>query len=89
MLHLIQLYNYVDNKELFASLFYDFKGQVDEMGYCLASAGELVNEILFNDFGFEIEDEGQLNKITEALYSGKLANVLRLAEDLCTNPIKP
>jgi len=66
MLHLIQLYNMVDDKKLFIGLFSGFKYETVMMQYT-GFEGEMFNEMLLNHFGLEIESENQLKRITDCL----------------------
>ena len=66
MLHLIQLFNMVDDKKLFIGLFSGFKYETTMMGYT-GFEGEMFNEMLLNHFGLEIECSKQLNRITNAV----------------------
>ena len=66
MIHLIQLFNMIDDKKLFIGLFSYFKDEAQEMGYS-GFEGELFNEMLDNHFGIEILDDKQLERITASL----------------------
>lgn len=63
MIHFLQLYKMVDNKKLFINLFNDLSFELDEMGY-RDFPEELIQDLLFNHFGLEIEDERQLQRFT-------------------------
>ena len=68
MLHLLQLYKLVDNKQLFIDLFDDLSYEIEEMGYTyIDDQMELINEMLFNHFGIEIECCIQLEKVTRKI----------------------
>lgn len=68
MLNLMQLYKLIDNKKLFVDLFDDLSYEIEEMGYeHLDDQMELVNEMLLNHFGLEIENENQLRRVTETI----------------------
>ena len=66
MLHLIQLYNMVDNKDDFIALFDNIQCEVDELGY-EGMESELVKDLMFNHFGLEILCTKQLQHITNAI----------------------
>jgi hypothetical protein len=71
MIHLIQLYNYVDDKKLFLELFTDFTlNWAEELGD-IGSAEYLIEDILDSRFGIEIACEKQLDHITKAIVGGK------------------
>jgi len=79
MLHLIQLYNMVQDKSLFINLFNDLSYEIEEMGYLhLEDQMELINEMLDNHFGIYLESHKQLQMVTETILKrqGKL-NILK------------
>jgi hypothetical protein len=68
MFHLIQLYKLIDNKKLFIELFDDLSYEINELGYeFIDDQMELVNEMLFNHFGLEIDSPTQLQRVTETI----------------------
>lgn len=66
MLYLLQLLRLLDNKQrkFFGVLFDDLSTEIDDMGY-KGHETELVNDMLFNHFGFTLEDEQQLESFTK------------------------
>jgi hypothetical protein len=66
MLHLMQIYKLIDNKDLFIELFNDLSFELDELGY--SNFPEmLINEMLDNHFGIYLECDKQLQRITETI----------------------
>jgi len=64
-MHLLQIYKMIPNKTLFIDLFNDLSYEIEEMGYeHLEDQMELINEMLYNHFGLEVEDENQLRLLT-------------------------
>ena len=78
MLHLIQLYKLAGDKELFIKLFDDLSFEIDEMGY-KGMEGELINDMLLNHLGLEMEDDSQLQMLTDCIlrHQGKLESAVR------------
>lgn len=76
MLHLIQLFNFVEDKDLFIALFSNLKDEAIALGYdqCIT---DLVNEMLYNHFDIEIDDQNQLIKITNAILKHNDLTILR------------
>ncbi len=66
MLHLLQLYNMVEDKEMFIKLFSNFAVLCDDMGYS-DDMGELFNELLDNHFLLFITNNNQLDRIVNTL----------------------
>lgn len=64
MLHLLQLFNMIQDKKLFIGIFSGFFHECQDMGYSGGFETELFNEMLLNHFGLEIENEEQLIRIT-------------------------
>lgn len=84
MFLLIQLLNAMTptEQELFGKLFSDLDYELDEMGW-RGNETDLVNDMLFNHFGFSIDDEAQLQKITETILNKeKLRLTLSAAKTL-------
>lgn len=77
MLHLMQLFRLIENKKLFIELFNDLSFELDELGY-RDFPSELVNEMLDNHFGIFMEDDKQLQRVTDCILSkqGKLQYLL-------------
>lgn len=73
MLHFIQIYKLVLDKELFINLLDDLSYEIEELGY-KGSEADLVHGILDNHFGIFLEDERQLERVTEHIlkYQGKM-----------------
>lgn len=73
MIYLIQLYNMINDKELFINLFNDLSYEFEDMGWC-DDPETLIEDLLFNHFGLTISDEYQLESITKSIvkYQGKL-----------------
>lgn len=66
MLHLLQIYKMVQDKELFINLFNDLEFELDEMGWRDAPE-ELINDLLMNHFGLEVTCPKQLKLITNSI----------------------
>ena len=77
MLHLMQLFRLIENKQLFIELFNDLSFELDELGY-RDFPSDLVNEMLDNHFGIFMEDDRQLQRVTDCILSkqGKLQYLL-------------
>ena len=77
MLHLMQLFRLIENKKLFIELFNDLSFELDELGY-RDFPSDLVNEMLDNHFGIFMEDDKQLQRVTDCILSkqGKLQYLL-------------
>ena len=65
LLQLLRTLN-VEQQELFLELFSDLEFELDEMGY-RGNETELVNDLLEAHFDISIEDERQLQAITNAV----------------------
>jgi hypothetical protein len=76
MLNLIQLYNRVDDKDLFIKLFSDFNQDCIEFGY-EDDKSELFNEMLYNHFGLELVNDNQLNRVVNSLVNMQSLELLR------------
>ena len=72
MSDLIKLIISLSNKQRheFLSLFADLEFELNELGW-RGDETTLVNDMLFNHFGFSIEDEDQLKNITDAILDSK------------------
>lgn len=66
MIYLIQLYNLVGQRKLFIQIFSGLKEEAKELGY-EGFETELVNEMLYNHFGLELESDKQLEMLTDAM----------------------
>lgn len=76
MLHLIQLYKMVQDKDFFISIFSDLEYELNEMGWS-ADPETLINDLLFNHFGLTIESERQLAQITQTILNKKDLHFLK------------
>lgn len=65
LMQLLKMLNKTQRKE-FVALFSDLEYELDELGY-RGSETDLVNDMLFNHFGLSLEDEGQLQRLTDAI----------------------
>ena len=72
MSDLIKLIISLSNKQRheFLSLFADLDFELNELGW-KGDETTLVNDMLFNHFGFSIQDEDQLKNITDAILDSK------------------
>ena len=68
MIYLIQILKLLSNhqKNQFLELFSDLDYEINELGY-KGEESQLVNDMLFNHFGFTIDDEQQLRMITKVI----------------------
>jgi hypothetical protein len=68
MIYLMQILKMLDKAERqqFVALFSDLDYELDELGW-RGNETDLVNDMLFNHFGMEIEDENQLKMLTESI----------------------
>lgn len=64
MLLFMQLLNRVQDKQFFINLFDDLSFELDELGY-RDDATMLVDELLLNHFGIEMQDDKQLERLTD------------------------
>ena len=76
MLHLIQLYKMVQDKDFFISIFSDLDYELNEMGWS-ADPETLINDMLFNHFGLTIEDDRQLSQLTQTILNKKDLHFLK------------
>lgn len=65
LMQLLKMLNKTQRKQ-FLSLFSDLDYELDELGW-RGNETDLVNDMLFNHFGLTIEDEGQLQRLTEVI----------------------
>lgn len=70
MLHLLQLYKMIQDKDLFINIFSDLDYELNEMGW-KDDPETLINDLLLNHFGLTIEDDRQLAKITKTILNKK------------------
>jgi hypothetical protein len=70
MIYLIQLYKMVHDKKLFINVFSDLDFELEEMGWKDDPEG-LIEGMLFNHFGLEIDDEKQLSSLTKTILKKK------------------
>jgi hypothetical protein len=68
MIYLLQILKRLNKKQRqqFLALFSDLDYELDELGW-RGNETDLVNDMLFNHFGMEIEDENQLKMLTESI----------------------
>lgn len=68
MIHLMQLLKMLNKtqRQQFLELFSDLDYELDELEW-RGNEADLINGMLFNHFGFSIEDESQLNRIAEVI----------------------
>ena len=78
MIHLIQLYKLVDDKKLFISIFDDISYELEELGFKDFPC-ELIDDMLFIHFGISLEDENQLERLTNCIlkFQGKIGTILK------------
>jgi hypothetical protein len=65
LMQLLKMLNKSQRKE-FVALFSDLDYELDELGW-RGNETDLVNDMLFNHFGLSIEDNGQLQRLTDAI----------------------
>jgi len=77
MIYLLQILKMLDKKQRqeFVALFSDLDYELDELGW-RGNETDLVNDMLFNHFGMELEDKDQLQMLTDAILK---PNVLKSA----------
>lgn len=73
MIHYYQILNMVQDKKHFVNLFNDLSFELDEMGY-RDFPSELIDDMLSNHFGIQLECKKQLEKVTKYILEkqGKL-----------------
>jgi hypothetical protein len=77
MIYLLQILKRLNKKQRqeFVALFSDLDYELDELGW-RGNETDLVNDMLFNHFGMELEDKNQLQMLTDAILK---PNVLKSA----------
>lgn len=65
LLQILRMLNETQRKD-FLALFSDLDYELDELGW-RGNETDLVNDMLFNHFGLSIEDETQLQRLTEVI----------------------
>lgn len=77
MIYLLQILKRLNKKQRqqFLALFSDLDYELDELGW-RGNETDLVNDMLFNHFGMELEDKNQLQMLTDAILK---PNVLKSA----------
>jgi hypothetical protein len=84
MIYLMQILKMLDKaqRKQFVALFSDLDYELDELGW-RGNETDLINDMLFNHFGLSIEDDSQLQRLTDSiLKKGNLAaahNVVNMA----------
>ena len=80
MIYLVQLVKMWNKKEreLFIALMEDLSFEIDEMGY-EGQESELINEMMFNHLGIEMECNNQLNMFTDLIlrHQGNIEGIVR------------
>lgn len=66
MLHLLQIYKMIENKDYFISIFDDLSFELENMGY-KDCPEDLVDELLDIHFGIYMESETQLKMLTDCI----------------------
>lgn len=82
MIHVMQILNILSNKQVnyFEALFEDLSFELEEMGWADDPEG-LINDMLDNHLGIYLEDDRQLQMVTECILSKKhesAINVIKL-----------
>lgn len=77
VIYLLQILKRLNKKQRqqFLALFSDLDYELDELGW-RGNETDLVNDMLFNHFGMELEDKNQLQMLTDAILK---PNVLKSA----------
>jgi hypothetical protein len=77
MIYLLQILKRLNKKQRqqFVAIFSDLDYELDELGW-RGNETDLVNDMLFNHFGMELEDKNQLQMLTDAILK---PNVLKSA----------
>lgn len=65
LMQLLKMLNKTQRQQ-FLALFSDLDYELDELGW-RGNETDLINDMLFNHFGLTIEDEGQLQRLTEVI----------------------
>ena len=68
MIYLMQIVKMLNKNQIrhFIALFEDLTYEIEELGY-KGMETELVNDMLMNHFGLEIECENQLSRLTDSI----------------------
>lgn len=68
MIYLMQILKMLDKKQRqqFLAMFSDLDYELDELGW-RGNETDLVNDMLFNHFGMELEDKNQLQMLTDSI----------------------
>jgi hypothetical protein len=77
MIYLLQILKRLNKqqRQQFLAMFSDLDYELDELGW-RGNETDLVNDMLFNHFGMELEDKNQLRMLTDAILK---PNVLKSA----------
>jgi len=77
MIYLLQILKRLNKqqRQQFLAMFSDLDYELDELGW-RGNETDLVNDMLFNHFGMELEDKNQLQMLTDAILK---PNVLKSA----------
>jgi hypothetical protein len=78
MIYLLQILKRLNKKQrqYFVAMFSDLDYELDELGW-RGDETTLVNDMLFNHFGLEVEDSNQLQMLTDSiLKKGNLESAL-------------
>ena len=77
MIYLLQILKRLNKKQRqqFLALFSDLDYELEELGW-RGNETDLINDMLFNHFGMELEDKNQLQMLTDAILK---PNVLKSA----------
>lgn len=78
MIYFIQLLKQVQDKAMLIAMLDDIQWEVEELGY---HANDLVNELLLNHFGLEVECPNQLEILTKWILNNQ-GNIQRRANHL-------
>jgi hypothetical protein len=78
MIHLLQIFRMLNklDQNQFVAFFNDLSYEIEELGY-KGHEAQLINEMLFSHFGFEVECDNQLNRLTESILKnqGRLQHI--------------
>jgi hypothetical protein len=77
MIYLLQILKRLNKqqRQQFLAMFSDLDYELDELGW-RGNETDLINDMLFNHFGMELEDKNQLRMLTDAILK---PNVLKSA----------
>jgi uncharacterized protein YihD (DUF1040 family) len=77
LMQLVKMWN-KQERELFIALMEDLSFEIDEMGY-EGQESELIDEMLFNHLGIEMECNNQLNMLTDLIlrHQGNIEGIVR------------